>query len=253
MRLFPQPPAQSLSAWLDVATRDLVPSAQARIRVEIEGHYNEAVQSALANGSPESVAQSSALADLGNPQAAAKRFSKTYLTTKESQKVAQWILSAKRGGCWMQVYVCFYIMAPVDFAGLFNLNPMNLRYRLNLAMTFLVIPLGIVASLIIYFLAKRNITIKTMRQIILLTSLLWLGGGPLFLWQYIAMWPSGRHVPADTVFVILFPVASALVFASGVYVSFGLLNLRKKLPLASEADIPPPDTRARWPVGPWKQ
>ncbi len=69
----PQAP-QSLAEWLEQATWYLAPSAQARIRAEIESHYAQAVQAYLQNGSTEFTAQTAALADLGAPSAAFKRF-----------------------------------------------------------------------------------------------------------------------------------------------------------------------------------
>jgi hypothetical protein len=71
---------QNFPEWLDAATRDLVPSAQARVRPEMEAHYAEAVQMHLKNGSLEAIAQAAALADLGDAYAAARRFQKQYLT-----------------------------------------------------------------------------------------------------------------------------------------------------------------------------
>jgi len=251
MRLFRQPPAQSLSEWLDLATQDLVPSAQARIRTEIEAHYNEAVQTRLVNGSPDDAAQATALADLGSAKSAARRFRREYLTAKESQKAAQLMLSVKRGGSWLHLYLWLNIMAPVYLSD--SYNPGALRYRFCEAINLLVIPIGLAGSIAIYFLAKQNITIRSRRQIILLTCIMWLFAGPLFLGQYIALLPTAPHAPADTVFNIFVPVASAIMFAGSAYVSLGLLRLRQKLLSASEADIPPPDPRAQWPVGPWRQ
>jgi len=71
---------QNFTEWLDAATRDLVLSAQARVRPEIEAHYSEAVKSHLQNGASESVAQAAALLELGDAYAAAKRFQRQYLT-----------------------------------------------------------------------------------------------------------------------------------------------------------------------------
>src|ERR1700685_3742524 len=80
---------RDLPEWLEMATLTLVPSAQARIRSEIEAHYADAVQSHLSSGSPESTAHATALADLGDPSAAAARFRREHLTVKEAQAVAR--------------------------------------------------------------------------------------------------------------------------------------------------------------------
>jgi len=89
----------NFTEWLDTATRDLVPSAQGRVRPEIEAHYAEAVKSRLDKGSSETVAQAAALAELGSPYAAAKRFSHAYLTTTDTRVIAD-LLESNRGLLW---------------------------------------------------------------------------------------------------------------------------------------------------------
>ena len=71
---------QSLPEWLDLATRFLVPSAQTRVRAEIETHYAEAVQSHLLQDAPDPAAHAAALADLGDARVAARRFRQKHLT-----------------------------------------------------------------------------------------------------------------------------------------------------------------------------
>src|ERR1700690_1281853 len=88
MNFFRQRPPKSLSEWLEKAARDLVPSAQARIRAEIETHYAEAVQAYLQDGFRETAAQAAALADLGNAQAAARRFGREHLTENDAAIIA---------------------------------------------------------------------------------------------------------------------------------------------------------------------
>ncbi len=77
------PVAQSLPEWLDLATRDIAPSAAARVRIEIESHYLEAVKARMDDGFSGPAAQAQALADLGDAPAAARRFRRVYLTKKE--------------------------------------------------------------------------------------------------------------------------------------------------------------------------
>jgi len=90
-----QHPAQTLSEWLDIATRGLVPSAQARIRAEIESHYAEAVAVQLKNGLNEPAAQAAAVSELGNAHAAARRFRRKHLTEKNIEQIAQWMRYAR--------------------------------------------------------------------------------------------------------------------------------------------------------------
>lgn len=73
----------NLADWLAVAIADLVPSAQARVRAEIEAHYAEAVQGYLKSGQAEAEACVAALADLGDAEKAARRFGATYLTRRD--------------------------------------------------------------------------------------------------------------------------------------------------------------------------
>lgn len=86
--LFPLPAVSNLAGWLAIATADLAPSAQSRIRAEIETHYAEALQMKLANGLPEAQASAAALKDLGNAHIAAWRFSREYLTNLDTKLVA---------------------------------------------------------------------------------------------------------------------------------------------------------------------
>jgi hypothetical protein len=80
-------PCEMLSAWLKVATDRLCDSAKARITLEIEAHFNEAVEAHIADGKPPVEAQAQALAELGNPEKAGRRFRKKHLTEKEVKKI----------------------------------------------------------------------------------------------------------------------------------------------------------------------
>ncbi|HTB63351.1 MAG TPA: hypothetical protein VK737_07150 [Opitutales bacterium] len=101
---------QTLAAWLDIATCRLVPSAQTRVRAEIEAHYAEAVQTYLQNGQSESAAQTAALADLGNARKAAHRFCRQYLTRSEARGFRN--VTQSRGitvstGMYLIAWFCF--------------------------------------------------------------------------------------------------------------------------------------------------
>jgi hypothetical protein len=96
MNFFRQRAAQTLPEWLESATGRLVPSAQARIRPEIEAHYAEAVQAGLEHGATEPAAQAAALADLGNPCAAARRFRQKLLTENDAAVLAALIKKSPR-------------------------------------------------------------------------------------------------------------------------------------------------------------
>jgi len=74
-----------LPEWLEVATKDLSITAKGRIRIEIKSHFADAVEAYLSEGATEAQARVFALADLGDAQAAAKRFRRSHLTEAESR------------------------------------------------------------------------------------------------------------------------------------------------------------------------
>ena len=76
-----------LAGWLDIAILDLEHPARQRISSEIQSHYTESVAAHLTNGQTEILAHSSALAELGDPIAAARQFQKTHLTEDESGRL----------------------------------------------------------------------------------------------------------------------------------------------------------------------
>jgi hypothetical protein len=79
--------SRKLAEWLEIATKGIAVSGKERITREIEVHYAEAVESHIAKGEPEPVAQANALGDLGDPMVAGKSFRKKHLTEKEATVV----------------------------------------------------------------------------------------------------------------------------------------------------------------------
>jgi hypothetical protein len=77
-------PIHSLPEWLNAATENLSAPAKERIKLEIESHFQQAMESHCAEGLTEHEAQTRALTELGNAQAAARSFRKTHLTEKEA-------------------------------------------------------------------------------------------------------------------------------------------------------------------------
>ena len=116
MSMFEKPQPQTLSEWLDVATKKLSVSAEARIRSEIEAHFVEAVDEYMQNGSSEPVAQLLALEQLGDPKAAAKRFRKCHLTAREARLLAVSINESKSVITLLTNYGIFIIFAMLAFA-----------------------------------------------------------------------------------------------------------------------------------------
>ena len=85
----PSTQARNLYQWLEIATAELIPPSEERIRLEIEAHFADSMESRQANGCLESEARRAALAELGDPIAAAKRFRRKHLTVKEAKRVGQ--------------------------------------------------------------------------------------------------------------------------------------------------------------------
>jgi hypothetical protein len=84
---------RGLAGWLDIATDGLETFAKQRIAYEIGCHYADAVSVHLAEGKPECSAQSTALAELGDPKEAALNFEKSHLTESDAKwmKSIEWV------------------------------------------------------------------------------------------------------------------------------------------------------------------
>jgi len=97
-------PVTTLNQWLEIATYDLVAPAKERIRSEIEAHYAEAVANHLARGVSQGEAEMAALAELGSAPAAAKKFSKQFLSESAVSRL-EW--RVKWLGDWPFLLSCY--------------------------------------------------------------------------------------------------------------------------------------------------
>jgi len=88
---------RGLYHWLEIATEKIASPAKERIRSEIEAHYAEAMAAHAAEGQSETDAKAAALADLGDPKAAARRLRKRHLVESEAG-LADRILRTERSG-----------------------------------------------------------------------------------------------------------------------------------------------------------
>ncbi len=232
MRLFQHPPAQSLSEWLDLATRDLVPSAQTRIRTEIEAHYNEAVQSRLVSGSPDDAAQAAALADLGSAKSAARRFRREYLTTTNAKEAAGYLKSP------MTTMLVFLVATHSSYSERLR-NFDDPRIQICAAIQFLLFLVVIANIIAVFILRKQEITLTTLRKIILVYALQWLTVAPMWLLHdFEGFTDPWRDIPAEYAGTILMPFTAAAMIAAGVYLSRHFLRLRQKLLSAGDGDLP---------------
>jgi hypothetical protein len=96
------PRVQSLCEWLQIATDKLSALAKERIWLEIEAHFADSVESHQAAGRSETEAGVAALAELGDPDAAAKHFRRRHLTEKDTKRVGQ-ISKSWRRPFWLLV------------------------------------------------------------------------------------------------------------------------------------------------------
>jgi hypothetical protein len=96
-------PVQNLAQWLDVSTERLSAPAKQRIKLEIESHFQDAVEAYRNEGQTESEAQACALTDLGDAKTARKHFRKSHLTEKEAKELGKvWGGYRKgKGGGWL--------------------------------------------------------------------------------------------------------------------------------------------------------
>jgi len=72
-----------LRVWLHDATRGLGALSRLRIAEEVAAHYDEALESARADGAPD--AEAAAVASLGNPDAARRGFRRVYFSSREEK------------------------------------------------------------------------------------------------------------------------------------------------------------------------
>lgn len=83
----------SIEAWLDVATSGLAKESEARVRDEIQAHFDSSHEEALANGAADEQANTAALAALGDAKKARRAYKRTYVTAWEQRLVRedQWV------------------------------------------------------------------------------------------------------------------------------------------------------------------
>ncbi len=233
-----RPAVQNLSAWLESTTGDLVPSAQARVRPEIEAHYAEAVQSQLSRGAAEPVARVAALADLGEPRAAARRFRRQYLTVKEAREVTHW-LKANRGPAQLMFLGFYFEGFRFLLAGPgWKTSDLPARFCLAAVLGLFLIYAG--TNLATLVLARRPATLKTRRWIFLSTAINWWNWGMLnLIWCYVDE-SNGRYDHGWPFFInVILPVVTTIMLVLTGYMGLHYLRLRKKIATLGDHDFDP--------------
>jgi uncharacterized membrane protein len=194
------PHAPKLAEWLEIATAELTTPAKKRIRLEIEEHFAAAVESHTANGCPETDAQSTALAELGDAIAAAKHFRSLRLTEKEAQYIERML---KYSGGWirMLLYYAMSLLLCLCFFHLLKRHNAPVAFPATAgAIVFFVIPT------ISFFVSRRSNPKPDIRLLLLLQILYTLSYMVLCIWwavrinlamvgMLVGAWPIFRDLP----------------------------------------------------------
>jgi len=252
----PKPPLlrqnpQNLSEWLDIATGELVPAAQARVRPEIEAHFTEAVQSHLDRGLPEPAARSAVLADLGDANIAAQRFRREHLTIPEA-KAMEWRIKNARGTglAFNMGLVCVTCAILVSFLTIvaWAFEPaMGGSYLFFAAVLLTFVLIYAFVSIVADVQARRKPTLATVRQTILLGTIKMLILNILTLTVMTSiLMRSGREPLGDLSYVDLMLKVGGGMSIVGTLISMVTMSrvnyrLRKKLTSAREDDLAPRD------------
>jgi uncharacterized membrane protein len=225
----------------------LVPSAQARVRAEIEAHFAEAVQSHLANGLFASAAQAAAVADLGDPHAAAQRFRREHLTIGEAKAVGARLNAARRTG--LLFYALLIVLLSSTLVSLLQITEWAFAPALDAR--FLFLPATILMLVLICaglglaadVLGHRQPTLATTRRIFLIWTIMGLIQQILTITilpaTLIRVWLF-RELPYEDLMIKVgcgMSILGALLsIAPTVLLNF---RLHRKLASAREDDLPP--------------
>ncbi len=225
---------KNLSDWLEIATGELVPSAQARVRAEIEAHVADAVQRHREPGLADSSAQAAALTDLGNARAAAHRFAREYLTQRDIRKLGDF--DRPRGEVLLR-HVALLCILVFGWHALHVHNSHDDLYYQGPYLLFYSFVYFVMAAAFAVF-ALRTLSafwlspVTVARRILSLRLVLIL---PFLVLAAAALWlthPSPGYLTAGMISLL----------AAGLYSFLSLYRLRKKLHHAADTDFatPPP-------------
>ncbi len=219
----------NLTDWIEAATRDIVPAAQRRIRVEVEAHYIEGLQASMRQGRTEAEAHVAALADLGDAEAAGVRFRREHLTTLDPDILAN--------AAWLQIFLGILWAGAhlvLDSLPDPNAKPGPLGVVFILFTIFVVMP---ALAFAVGALVRRSRKALTQRLIILVLFTTWLNLGAFLTLQFDG--PSSHDHSFPHSFNHLLNAFMFSWFAG--WASFYLLRLRKKVVCALDIDFTPGD------------
>ncbi len=196
MKLFPTPKSNNLSEWLELATNRLATPARKRIGLEIGEHYAEAVEAHLQEGLSETAAQAAALAELGDPWAAARRFRKQHLAEGEARCIESMLKNARNIFMLASLYIAFALLAYLT-----SNDPTRISYRRHVIALVALFLAWVALPTASFVLARRKSTAPNIRLLILMQSMSGFTFGiiltlimdidpeqPPATWQYMFWW-----------------------------------------------------------------
>jgi|SRR5579872_2067424 len=166
MKLFHKRPVEDLYEWLEIATKKLAPPARARVKLEIEAHYAEAVAAHRAAGSLEYASQAEALAELGDAKEAARNFQKRHLTAREFKAVEGMLKSARM---FSDLLGGYFFFAMLSFSELLQPAHGSQLYRFALPFAYFWFFAALPTSA--FFLARRKTGSSVIRSLVLTQSI----------------------------------------------------------------------------------
>jgi hypothetical protein len=162
-------PTQSLDEWLSAATEKLSAPAKERIKLEIEAHFQDAIEAYRTEGQGDSEARVHALADLGDAKAAAKKFRKRHLTETETTHLKKTLNYYRKysSPAWLGlVYGCYGLFFILEF----HLLKKNVPLILPAVLAVMVLAFTTVE----FWIMRFGLTIVSPRRLLMIDILNWL-------------------------------------------------------------------------------
>ena len=226
MSIFREPPAQNLSEWLHIATKNLAPMAIPRISKDITSHDEEAVERHIENGLPTSGAEAAALADLGDARAAARRFRRAHMTISEFRTVSL-LTRAPRNWKGPSVQAAGYCL--FCFLCFVNLH----LFRVTNSFAYGEVAVLLLFRIVSILLARRESAVPTPQLLVLMASL-----NSFYTGLLTSVYPAlvfAPYLPAKGEYGFWLSLGGlGLAGLSGIAHGLRLFGLRKKLGNAGE-------------------
>lgn len=161
----------ALERWIDVATNNLCGVAKARVRAELEAHYEAVYEQLLNSGTSREEAAREACERLGSAKDANRRYKRVYLTASESRSIARLGRVNHRGEVvlWLSA-----VVFPMLMLVAFLTDSHAIGYDRFLNMGFLFV-LAAFTTLLRHFAARPSVQVAVRFAASTLISALFLG------------------------------------------------------------------------------